>query len=43
MRRAYPILHLLLIAAMLVAAVAMANGERLDSGEALRLSAIVAI
>lgn len=32
MRRAYPILHILLIAAMLLAAVAMANGGAVQSG-----------
>jgi len=43
MRRAYPVLHILLIAAMLVAAVAMASGGQSDSGQALNLTAISAL
>ncbi|MEM9247900.1 MAG: hypothetical protein AAGB05_04280 [Pseudomonadota bacterium] len=33
MRRAYPMFHILLIAVMLIAAVAMAQGGYLESGE----------
>ncbi|MEM0938060.1 MAG: hypothetical protein AAF646_11930 [Pseudomonadota bacterium] len=43
MRRAYPILHILLIAAMLVAAVAMANGGDVEGSHMLTMNSVRAM